>query len=432
MRVVIFSLFISGALLLGASTTQKIEQSKQELQKSSLKNERLNDRLEDIASDVARAEKEIDVLDQDISKLSREYQKTSQESARLEHEIEQSKVKIVEYQKSIEKKRADFIALLAEQFSISFAIERIGESSVDSVMLIEIYKGYKVHNQKVLAELNSDIHRLEAQKKNQLKNLERNKESLAKIVKMKNLLVAKKDQKSTALALLARDENAYKKQLEASAKEQDSLRATLSKLNIIRDKEIEDAKRREEMRLAAIRSEEERKKRLREQLSNAREKGGNVDLSSIEDSQPSKKVRQVNSSYTPHKIYNYSGSKTISPIDNAKIVKQFGTYVDPIYKIKVFNESITLKAPSRDVNVKNVLHGKVVYAGESSMLGNVVVIAHDNNMHTIYAGLSKIAPTIKAGVRIKQGYVVGKVTSKLIFEATKDSFHIDPTKLIRV
>jgi murein DD-endopeptidase MepM/ murein hydrolase activator NlpD len=431
-RVVIFSLFISGVLLFGASTTQKIEQSKQELQKSSLKNERLNDHLEDIARDIAKAEKEIDLLDQEISKLSLEYQKTSQESARLKSEIEQSKVKMAETQKSIEKKRADFIALLAEQFSISFAIERIGESSVDSVMLTEIYKGYKIHNQKVLAELNSDIRRLEAQKKNQLKNLERNKESLAKILKMKETLVAKKDKKNNALALLERDERAYKKQLEDAEKEQNSLRATLSKLNIIRNKEIEDAKRREEMRLAAIRSEEERKKRLREQLSNAREKGENVDLSSIEDSQPSKKVRQVNSSYTPHKTYNYSGAKTISPIDNAKIVKKFGTYVDPIYKIKVFNESITLKAPSRDANVKNVLHGKVVFAGESSMLGNVVVIAHDNNMHTIYAGLSKIAPTIKTGVRIKQGYIVGKVASKLIFEATKDSFHIDPTKLIRV
>lgn len=432
MKIVFFGLFISIVLLFGASTTQKIEQSKQELQKSSLKNKRLNDQLEDIARDIASAEKEIDTLDQDIAKLSREYQKTSKESARLEREIKQSEEKVKETQINIEKKRSDFISLLAEQFSISFAIERIGESSVDSVMLTEIYKGYKAHNKKILAQLNSDIRQLEVQKRNQLKNLERNKDTLAKILKMKETLVAKKDKKNNALALLERDEHAYKKQLEDAQKEQNSLRATLSKLNIIRNKEIEEAKRQEEMRLAVIRSEEERKKRYREQLSSAREKGGNIDLSSIEDSQPSKKVRQVNSSYKPHKTYNYSGAKTISPIDNAKIVKQFGTYVDPIYKIKVFNESVTLKAPSRDVNVKNVLHGKVVFAGESSMLGNVVVISHDNNMHTIYAGLSKIAPTIKVGARIKKGYVVGRVASKLIFEATKDSYHIDPTKLIRV
>jgi murein DD-endopeptidase MepM/ murein hydrolase activator NlpD len=431
-RVVIIGLFILSTLLFGVSTTQKIEQSKQELQKSSLKNERLNDQLEDIARDITKAEKEIDVLDQEIAKLIKEYKEKSKESARLEDEIRQSKVKIDETQKSIEKKRADFIALLAEQFSISFAIEQIGESSVDSVMLIEIYKGYKIHNQKVLIELNADIRRLEVQKKNQLKNLEYNKESLAKIVKMKDSLLVKKDQKNKTLALLARDESAYKKQLESSAKEQDSLRATLSKLNIIRDKEIQHAKRQEEMRLSVIKSEQERKKKQREELSSAREKGENIDLTSVENSQPSKKVRQVNSSYQPHKTYNYSGAKTISPIDNAKVVKQFGTYIDPVYKIKVFNESITLKAPSRDANVKNVLHGKVVFAGDSSMLGNVVVVAHDNNMHTIYAGLSKIAPTIKTGVHIKKGYVVGKVTSKLIFEATKDSFHIDPTKLIQV
>jgi murein DD-endopeptidase MepM/ murein hydrolase activator NlpD len=66
------------------------------------------------------------------------------------------------------------------------------------------------------------------------------------------------------------------------------------------------------------------------------------------------------------------------------------------------------------------------------MLGKVVVVSHSKKIHTVYAGLSKIAPTIHVGAKIQKGYVVGKVNEKLIFQATKDSKHINPLKLISI
>jgi len=106
--------------------------------------------------------------------------------------------------------------------------------------------------------------------------------------------------------------------------------------------------------------------------------------------------------------------------------------VDPVYKIKIFNESITLKSATSNAKVKNILNGKVVFAGKSSMLGKVVVVSHSRKIHTVYAGLSKIAPTIHVGAKIQKGYVVGKVNEKLIFQATKNSKHINPLKLIKI
>ena len=102
------------------------------------------------------------------------------------------------------------------------------------------------------------------------------------------------------------------------------------------------------------------------------------------------------------------------------------------FRIKIFNESITLRAPVSNAKVQNILNGKVVFAGKSSMLGNVVVVAHNDKIHTVYAGLSKIAPNIQAGRKIKKGYVIGKVTSKLMFQATKESKHINPMELIQI
>ena len=38
----------------------------------------------------------------------------------------------------------------------------------------------------------------------------------------------------------------------------------------------------------------------------------------------------------------------------------------------------------------------------------------------------------KKGSKVKKGYVIGKVNRKLIFEATKNSKHINPLRLISI
>ncbi|MFY4804734.1 peptidase M23, partial [Aliarcobacter butzleri] len=61
-------------------------------------------------------------------------------------------------------------------------------------------------------------------------------------------------------------------------------------------------------------------------------------------------------------IIKYKGAKTIAPLKTFKVVKNIGTYYDPIYKIKLFNESIVLKVTVSVSKVVSVLNVKVVYA----------------------------------------------------------------------
>ena len=61
---------------------------------------------------------------------------------------------------------------------------------------------------------------------------------------------------------------------------------------------------------------------------------------------------------------------------------------------------------------------------------NKVIIEHKDNMHTIYAQLDKIAPTIKPGRAVKKGYTIGRVDNALKFEVTLKDKHIDPLELI--
>jgi len=131
-------------------------------------------------------------------------------------------------------------------------------------------------------------------------------------------------------------------------------------------------------------------------------------------------------------IASYRGMKTISPIKNATIDKAFGEYIDPVYKIKVFNESITLNAKKGFNKVLCVFDGKVVFAGKSNILDKVIVIAHKDNLHTVYAGLNAIASSIAVGKIVKKASVLGKVKDTLIFQVVQDTKYIDPLELIEL
>jgi murein DD-endopeptidase MepM/ murein hydrolase activator NlpD len=74
----------------------------------------------------------------------------------------------------------------------------------------------------------------------------------------------------------------------------------------------------------------------------------------------------------------------------------------------------------------------VVYVGENSVMGKVIIIQHSNHLHTTYSGLAGISPLIKVGKRVSKGTPIGIVKRKLIFRATQNTKFIDPLKLINL
>ena len=144
------------------------------------------------------------------------------------------------------------------------------------------------------------------------------------------------------------------------------------------------------------------------------------------------KVRKIGSSAKGIKIAKYYGRKTIAPLKSYKVVKKFGTYYDDVYRMKLFNESVALKTKIPNAKVVSIFKGQVVYAKHNTgLLGNVVIVKHRGGLHTIYSHLDRISPTLKVGKWIPKGYVVGRVSDTLEFQATKNSRYIDPMRLIK-
>ena len=144
------------------------------------------------------------------------------------------------------------------------------------------------------------------------------------------------------------------------------------------------------------------------------------------------KVKSLGDSSKGIKIAKFRGKKTIAPLKSYTIKKNFGPYFDPVYNIKLFNDGLVLKSKIKNAKVYNVMLGKVVYAKENAgVLGNVVIIKHKGNLHTIYSHLDRISPTIKKGKWIKKGYVVGRIKEQLNFQVTRDNNYINPLELIQ-
>ena len=325
--------------------------------------------------------------------------------------ISKKQLKELAKQQNRLKKNADSLEQqlafsIAQSVSLSLLLNEHYSTNIDAIIELEVLKAKLKQNKEKIRRLNgkyfklsSDISLLNTQAKN-LKN------SIDTIDAKKKKLLAIQKKNKKDLQRLKVAKASYKKSLKKLLKKQDELKRTLSRLNIIKIDEQKRQKERDEQKRAFASKTTLNTKNM-------------------------PKVKQYGRSYQSVKTKRYRGPKTIAPLQNYTITKKFGTYQDPIYGIKVFNESISMKPKKSNARVKNVFNGKVIYADKTSVLNNVVIIEHKNGLHTIYANLSQIAPHIKKGKKIKKGYTIGRVNDELIFEVTQKSSHVNPIRLFR-
>ena len=300
---------------------------------------------------------------------------------------------------------------ISEEFAYDLVVPKSYTESEESIIANEVL----VHlNASVSAEVTkmakdySKTANLIKTQSNRISTIEFDlKEFRAKQEKLKELSI----KQNKELAQLRNDKDAYSRQLEDLSAQQLELRKTLENLRII----AKDEKAKQEV------------KQQSEQIKAAAKASKDATTSFV---QAPSDVRQVGSSYQGSLVKRYKGDKTIAPLEQYTLKQAFGDYTDPIYKIKIFNESVVLRSITPDATVKNVLDGKVVFAKDTAMLDKVIIMENADGIHTIYAHLSKIAPTIKVGTRIKKGYVIGRVERDLTFEVTQKNYHINPMELI--
>jgi len=396
---IVLTSFLFSASLNGAKIDDKIQAASQKLSETKQTYSSLNAKLEQTATQILKQrqnveeqQKHLQTLVDELKSKENVYQSNKLTLSGLEAHQNQ----LIKTQDEIEQR---LVFAIARNTSISLLINDDRARDANAIITEEALKLHLKQINEEIKQLNviftENISKIEALS-SQTKVL---KQSIAVIDTQKNKVLATKKEHEKAIASLEKEKASYKKSLDRILRQQRSLQNTLASLNIIKRESLKPKK-----------------------APATTAKAGSKPVP--ED------VKQAVANYQPSNVSSYSGERTIAPLDGYTVLKKFGPYTDPVYGIKIFNDSVSLK-PTSDDKVKAVFNGKVILAKPTAMLDNVVIIEHDNGLHTIYAHLDKIAPTIEVGKRLKQGSVIGRVGRELMFQVTQRNAHINPLEVIR-
>lgn len=396
---ILFSFFLAFSLLSATSVDGKIKKSKKQLSAKKVEYKKMNRELSKVAKKILTAKANQKKLNSKLNSLENKIKNDEVSYGKLTKKSTELTESLNSVIKTIDKKQLKFVELISKNFSMSLALEEVNTPTSESVIRKEVYTVYSKRNSEDIERLKKDLLYLESKKKSLNSKQSDIRKTINTYVNERREYKNKKKEQDKILSALARDKAIYKKRFNRIKASRKKLERKLASLKIIKS----DARKEANQKEAAKANKNSSAKRT--------------------------KVVAVSSS----KIIKYNKSKTISPLKGARLIKKFGTYTDPIYKFKIFNKSVTLKAPHSSSKVCSVLKGKIVFAENSGgMLGKVVIVEHSNGIHTIYAKLSRLAPGIKVGKRVSKGSTIGKVDKSLMFEVTKDNKHMDPLNLIRL
>ncbi len=407
MREIFFVLlFVVSAAFGGTNIDKKINKTNSQLHSYKKNYVNINKKLKETAKAILEQKRELRKQIKYLEKLKAELatKESSYEENRAQLRLlRKSQSALKAKQEKIEERLVFFIA---KSVSLSVVLEEKYIENEESLIEVEILKTMLKSSQNEVKKLNSVFY--ENEKKVTLLNNYANTlhSSITQIESKRKKLIKVTKANKRALAKLKKEKASYTRELKRVIKRQNALKNTLEKLNIVKRDAIEKERQRKE------REEAFAKQKI-----------------NLDENLP--KVKQHGNSYQRVKTIRYKGPKTIAPLDRYSIVKKYGPYTDPIYGIKIFNESISLRPKSPNAKVKNVMNGKVIYADNTAVLDNIVIVEHKNGLHTIYANLLQIAPNIRKGKKIRRGAVIGRVRDELVFEVTQKSYHINPIRLFK-
>ena len=418
-----------------ASVEKKIKLNKKILTQKKSQKKKTDIKLKLLAKQINKQSRTLSDIENQIEKIDKKIQEHKHTLIDAKKELKLLQTTTKELTEQIKSTEKEIVEVIIDEFSSSLALKLASKSTMDELIDNEIFTILSNSSKENVTRLNSNYIILTQNKEVNQKKIKKLQKYIKKSQQSKKKLTSLKTSQQKAIASLERKHTNYQKELKKIVKKQTALSNLLSNLNILKRKEKKKEKKAKELalkkRLAALKRKKELEKKRKRSLKKTETKkkkttvkrfAKNIDID----------VRKIGSSTSGVKITKYRGKKTIAPLKSYKIVKKFGKYYDPVYKIELFNESIILKSKKSNAKVYNVLNGKIVYAKKNAgMLENVVIVRHSNGLHTIYSHLDKISPTLRVGKWVKKGYVVGRVNESLTFQATKNNYYVNPKDLFR-
>ena len=348
----------------------------------------IDSKLREISREIEKEKKAIETISKELKILDKELRrgksKYHREKSKLKALQEEADKLVLESQKIREK----MIDISAKLISISIVNNGKDLGTINSVIFSEVFETIRKKNKQKLKLLDQSLQVKKKKIEELSQKIEKLSTSIKNVENKKKLIKQKKKEREKLIVKLKKRKDEYRKRLKEIALKQKKIREAVAK-----------AKR------------ESNKGKKRSRIKGSRTKDS--------------------SSYRKEAVRRYRGKKTIAPLKNYEIITRFGTYIDPIYKFKIFSSALVLKPKKPHAKVRNIFKGRVTLMKENKTLGKFIVIEHDNGLQTVFAYLDSFSPSIHKGKRIRKGAIVGRVSKKLYFEVMKGNYRIDPLEVIK-
>ncbi len=435
-------------IVLGYGSTKnidkKIDLNKNILKKKKLQKLQTNLKIKELAQAIQKEEGIYNDIVYNLNKVSNniflnkiKLQKAKSNIKKLDKEAQLLK-------ENISHEEMKLVNSISDQYAITLSKELIDKKSLKGIIQKEKYELILDSVKENILKSNMNYLKLSNAKEQNNRKKQKLEEFIAQQENEKKRYKKLQIQQQIALHNIKAKHTQYQQELKAIINKQENINKLLTTLNIMK-KNKQKEERLTKLKLLKIKQRQARLKKLKQKSKKKSVKKTITTHKKVVDSKEIKisakkqfqddinlKVRNIGSTAKGIKISSYRGAKTIAPLKKYTIVKKFGKYYDRVYKIELFNESISLRSKIPNAKVYCVLAGKVVYAKyDAGELGNVVIVKHRGNLHTIYSQLSDIPHSLKQGKWIKKGYVVGRVKRVLVFQATKNNRYVNPEKLFR-
>jgi len=93
------------------------------------------------------------------------------------------------------------------------------------------------------------------------------------------------------------------------------------------------------------------------------------------------------------------------PPVKGKLLNNFGRERDKIYNTYIVHNGVSIRV-RKGAPVRSVFNGKVLYTGTLDGYGNIIIIGHGMNYHSLYGHLDEIISS--AGKTVRSGQIIGR------------------------
>lgn len=400
------------ALTLFGDTTKNIQTNQKKLENIATKADSINAKLKTLGANINDKNAKIKELERQINALNTNINKNQKNYETNERIFKETLTKQETLNQRLGVLQGELIDRVLKDMAIIMMLNQKEPLSEDAIISEEVLKHLSAQAKKDIEVIIKEQARVQGDLEASKARIENAKKIITAQIKKREILQEARDAQEILAKKMSAELEAYNNELKTLDRERVGIQKILVDLNILKKKELQE--------------QERKRKQLADSAKKAQKSTKTAESSTTI---APLEVRQIGSSYRNVSTAKYKGAKTIAPLKNYTILTKYGPYFDPVYKMRVFNEFITLGVKTR-ASVLAVLDGKVVFAKNTPVLKKVVILEHKNGIHTIYSYLDEIPRNIAVNARVKKGATIAFVGEKLHFEVTQKDKHIDPLQLI--